>query len=184
MMLLKALVEYYDRLPEEKCLPPYGLERVSIDWILYITPLGEFFALHPQITSKKEQAPIHEVSTRPVTTSGVGSPYFWGKKEYVLGIGNNGEKKNADFINTVNKIVSFYPDDLDFTAVKKFYENPDNLQKARQAYASEIQSKPFLKTDKFIAFSIYKTGGHSPLVAEDKKLIIYRRYSDELEKSD
>lgn len=182
-MMLKALAEYYDRLPEEKCLPPYGQENVGIAWILALSQEGKFISLQPQITSKNDPLPIYQVSTRPITTSGIESPYFFGKISYVLGIGDKNGKKNADFVDTVNKIANFFRNDTDFQAVQQFYKSPEDVDKAKSAYEREKKNNSFIQENALVAFSIYKPGGHTPLVAEKEELIIYRKHLDEQEQS-
>ncbi|MBU0715445.1 MAG: type I-C CRISPR-associated protein Cas8c/Csd1 [Verrucomicrobia bacterium] len=107
-MILQALKEYYDRKPGE--LSPIGWIRQKIDYAIILTKEGhlqQLDCLQELKDGKRESFPCHvpNIGKQALkhTNSGIDANLLWDNAAFVLGVGKNGDKKLASFIETIKQ---------------------------------------------------------------------------------
>lgn len=99
MSILAALTKVYDRLAEDRKVPPFGYSSEKIGFLISLnedgTPAGSPIDLRLG-TGKKLTARMLDVPQPSKRTSGIAPNFLWDKTSYVLGVTAGDGKRLAD----------------------------------------------------------------------------------------
>ena len=171
-MILKALYDYYERCKDQ--LPAFGRELKEIGFLIVIDKDGNFIRFEDRrIDNKRAQAFL--VKKQLGRTSAPLANYLYDSSAYVFGFS---DKKDFDgcrkyletFKKKVEDIYKAAPDNVDITAVYRFYQNEPQTVLAKMkadALWPEIE-KNLNKKYSFFSFLI---NGETQIVAEKDELL-------------
>ena len=143
-MILQALYEYYQRKAQDpdSNIAPQGLEWKEIPFLIVIDKEGNFIKLEETNEgSGKEKRSKRFLVNKSVGRSGANSwqivNVFWDHFGYVLAHPKDESSKSVDaakkqqssFINDINNWCSKFPENGQFAAVQKFYQQDNNPTK-------------------------------------------------------
>ena len=148
-MILQALYEYYQRkaADPESNIAPVGFERKEIPFIIVIDEEGHFINLEDTRTIDVRQIRaktflVLKTKSRTGSKASDTANVFWDHWGYVLGMPKENDKKkspeelleeakkqNITFTRHVKMLSEKYPDNVEFKAVCKFYEQKSEIQK-------------------------------------------------------
>lgn len=143
-MILQALYDYYQRkaADPESNIAPRGFERKEIPFIIVIDLDGNFINLEDTRSGEGLRKLVKtflvlKTKSRPGSKASEIANVFWDHWGYVLGhpkdetekaIGN-AKKQNSSFVAQVKLLSAKYPENKQFVAVCKIYEQEDQFQK-------------------------------------------------------
>ncbi len=143
-MILQALYEYYTRKGD---LAPQGYEWKEIPFIIVIDNEGTFIGLEDTRTGEGKSLRaktflVIKTKSRPGANSYQIANVFWDHYGFVLAhpkeksdkktreqLVGDAQKQHNTFVTLVKNIADEYPDNKEFAAVKKFYDQQDQLEK-------------------------------------------------------
>lgn len=148
-MILQALYEYSQRKADDpkSNFAPEGFIEKKIDFFIVIKGDGSYVTIDPQqeetqkgkskkLVGKSFFVPALDKQAVKHTNAGNDANLLWDNASFVLGLGKDGEKKRAAFINTILLAYKVLPSDVG--AIVKFYEKAQLLENP----FSEILSHP------------------------------------------
>lgn len=137
-MILQALAKHYDRLAEEKGVPPQGFKRVEIPFLIILNSHGEFVGLQDtrSLSGKKLVARpflVPQEQGRSGSKAWQTSNLMWDHYGYVVAwpkSDSDGHKEMAcrqhrSFLTETKKLHEKYPGDIEIGAVYHFLKNGD-----------------------------------------------------------
>lgn len=178
-MILQALYEYYQRKAQDpdSNIAPQGLEWKEIPFLIVIDKEGNFIKLEETNEgSGKEKRSKRFLVNKSVGRSGANSwqsvNVFWDHYGYVLAHPKDESSKSVDaakkqqssFINDINNWCSKFPENGQFAAVQKFYQQDNNPTKI---LADPLWSECIKKPGTNLSFRLI---GETYIVAEHPDL--------------
>lgn len=142
-MILQALYEYYQRKADdpESNIAPRGFERKEILFIIVIDEEGNFINLEDTRSGEGRQKRaktfiVLKTRSRTGSKASETANVFWDHWGYVLGqpkdetqkASEDAKKQNITFIAQIKRLSEKYPGNNQFSAVREFYENEENIQ--------------------------------------------------------
>ncbi len=142
-MILQALYEYYLRKAADPDgnIAPRGFERKDIPFIIVIDKEGNFINLEDTRSGEGRQKRaktfmVLKTKSRPGSKASETANVFWDHWGYVLGqpkdetqkASEDAKKQNSTFIAQVKQLSEKYPGNNQFSAVREFYEQKENIQ--------------------------------------------------------
>lgn len=143
-MILQALYEYYQRkaADPESNIAPRGFERKEIPFIIVIDVKGHFINLEDTRTGEGKQKRaktflVLKTKSRTGSKASETANVFWDHWGFVLGQPKDESKKaildskkqNNTFVAQLKKLSEKHPDNTEFHAICKFYEQKDEIKK-------------------------------------------------------
>lgn len=141
-MILQALYDYYQRkaVNPDSNIAPRGFEWKEIPFIIVVDNEGKFINLNDTRSSEGKQKRaktflVLRTKGRPGSKASEIANVFWDHWGYVLGqpkdetekaIGD-AKKQNNTFVSQVKQLSAKYPENDQFSAICKFYENEDSI---------------------------------------------------------
>lgn len=185
-MILKALYDYYQRMGGQ--LAPEGFDDKEIAFVIAIDEEGNFIRVEDQRKDKKHCNKFRVV--KGIRSGITPKPYqFWDNVEYTLGYSKdceplndedaeNSEKikkrdkallsaksKHAAFVENCRSVSKNYPNDVEFNAVVKFYDN-DGVNKLQESeWWNEFLKSPTVNVS-------FVLNGKKSIVAERSELLV------------
>ncbi len=141
-MILQALYDYYQRkaADPESNIAPRGFERKDIPFIIVIDKEGKFINLEDTRSGEGKQKRakafmVLKTKSRTGSKASEKSNVFWDHWGYVLGqpkdesqkSSEDAKKQNSTFIAQVKQLSEKNPENDQFSAVCKFYEQEENI---------------------------------------------------------
>ncbi len=120
-MILKSLYDYAQS--QRGAIPPSGMERKEIEFIIVIDSEGSFKRFEHKRIDKK-QCVSYLVAKGVKRTSAPKSNILWDNGKYVLGKNDKNGKCNALFVEIIKNIAERHPEDTSIQALLKFYSQP------------------------------------------------------------
>ncbi len=181
-MILKALVDYYQRmLDDPECdIAPFGFEKKAIPFLIVIDRHGRFVNIRDTRTGegKKKSAREFIVPQGEKKTSGIKANLLWDNPQYVLGVPKSDtsqdKQRAAESLEQFTaKINSLFPDDDSedegIRAVKLFLQNKDfSPVFNHELWPAIIETRPNLS---------FMLAGDDKLICQRPQVI--RRISDD-----
>lgn len=150
-MILKRLVEYYDRRAAgDQPLAQIGLERKPIAYTLVLAEDGELLTIRPnfRVEGKKKVCDERLVPKAVKRSSGIAANLLWDKPDYLLGLVP--EKARPErvveqfkaFVGRIKALPETVRADAGIAAVLAFYEHfdPDELAARHPQFIAECRS--------------------------------------------
>ncbi len=137
-MILKALYDYYHRLQAiDNSLAPFGFKHQKIHFVLVVDRDGRLLDIEDMRIDKKTTKTFLAVDAS--RTAGIKAYMMYDNAMYVLNHPKedtdkekeNARKRNEAFINECRRLKDKYPENEEFAAVVKFYEN-DGINAVKQ----------------------------------------------------
>jgi len=143
-MILQALYNYYQRkaADPDSNIAPRGFERKDIPFIIVIDKEGSFINLEDTrtIDGKQKRAKtfmVLKTKSRPGSKASEIANVFWDHWGYVLGQPKvdtekaieDAKKQNSTFVAQIKQLSDKYPENYQFTAVYKIFEQGEQIQK-------------------------------------------------------
>ena len=143
-MILQALYDYYQRkaADPESNIAPNGFERKEIPFIIVIDNEGNFINLEDTRSGEGKQKRaksflVIKTKSRTGSKASETANVFWDHWGYILGqpkdetdkAKEDAKKQNYTFVAQVKLISEKYPENSQFEAVCKFYEQAENIPK-------------------------------------------------------
>ena len=143
-MILQALYDYYQRkaADPDSNIAPRGFERKDIPFIIVIDKEGNFINLEDTrtIDGKQKRAKtfmVLKTKSRPGSKASEIANVFWDHWGYVLGQPKvetekaieDAKKQNNTFVSQIKQLSEKYPENYQFTAVYKIFEQVEQIQK-------------------------------------------------------
>lgn len=178
-MILRALYDYYQRkaADPDSNIAPRGFEWKEIPFIIVIDNEGKFINLDDTRSSEGKQKRaktflVLKTKGRPGSKASEIANVLWDHWGYVLGqpkdetekaIGD-AKKQNNTFVSQVKQLSAKYPENDQFSAVCKFYENEDSIPLL-------LQHENWKECYKIPGCNLtFKIAGESDIVAEHDDL--------------
>lgn len=171
-MILKALYDYYDRC--KGTLPAFGRELKEIGFLIVIDRDGNFLRFEDRrIDSKHAHAFI--VNKQLGRTSAPVANYLYDSSAYVFGFS---DKKDFDgcrkyietFKKKVEEIYKAAPDNVDITAVHRFYQRDAQATLAKMK-ADTLWPEIEKNLNKKYSLFSFLINGDTQIVAEKEELL-------------
>jgi CRISPR-associated protein Csd1 len=148
-MILQALYDYYQRkaADPDSNIAPRGFERKNIPFIIVIDKEGNFINLEDTRSGEGKQKRaksflVLKTKSRTGSKASETANIFWDHWGYVLGqpkekderksakqLNEDAKKQNSTFVAQVNKLSKKYPENNQFAAVCKFFNQEEQIQK-------------------------------------------------------
>lgn len=178
-MILQALYDYYQRkaADPDSNIAPRGFEWKEIPFIIVVDNEGKFINLDDTRSSEGKQKRaktflVLKTKGRPGSKASEIANVFWDHWGYVLGqpkdetekaIGD-AKKQNNTFVSQVKQLSAKYPENDQFSAICKFYENEDSIPML-------LQHENWKECYKIPGCNLtFKIAGESDIVAEHDDL--------------
>ena len=171
-MILKALYDYYDRC--KGTLPAFGRELKEIGFLIVINREGDFLRFEDRRIDKK-QAQTFIVKKQLGRTSAPLANYLYDSSAYVFGFSNkkdfDGCKKYLEtFKKKIEEIYRSAPDNVDITAVHRFYQNDPQTILAKMK-ADSLWPEIEQNLNKKYSLFTFLINGDTQIVAEKEELL-------------
>ena len=139
-MILKALYDYYQRKSKLGEIAPLGFEDKAIPFLVVIDLGGKLLSIEDTSSPTEEKGRVFCVPNNNGRSSNVDANLLWDNLEYVFGFPKSdsakdvgaANKKSKAFADKIIALSEMYPDNREFSAVRKFVENPDRLAEAEK----------------------------------------------------
>lgn len=187
-MILKALYDYYYRKSTSSdALAPEGMENRAIMFLIVLDSNGHFIRL--ENTADENGNAKHYWVLRQKRSSNIVPRVLYDNAEYVLGIKFNksksqwessekSEEKRKAFVNTCRELEALYPENDEFRAVCRFYDNFETEKQniITDSSWAEVCNKP---NDDFS----FLLNGRTDIVASNPDIDKYNEKSRESDSS-
>jgi CRISPR-associated protein Csd1 len=148
-MILQALHELYARKAARGEIAPEGFTQKPVDYLIVLDIDGRFIRLKPlqELRGKKRirhafYLPRIGKQAEKHSMAGDDANLLWDKAEFVLGIGNKGDRKLSSFIDTIQSYYPSPPDDvasvLRFLLTERALKTPFNRILMDEDFGEEI----------------------------------------------
>lgn len=143
-MILQALYDYYQRKAgdPDSNIAPRGFERKDIPFIIVIDNEGNFINLEDTRSGEGKQKRaksflVFKTKSRPGSKASETANVFWDHWGYVLGqpkdesqkATEDAHKQNHTFVVQVKQLSAKYPENIQFAAVCKFFDQEKQIPK-------------------------------------------------------
>lgn len=187
-MILKALYDYYYRKSTSSdALAPEGMENRAIMFLIVLDSNGHFIRL--ENTADENGNAKHYWVLRQKRSSNIVPRVLYDNAEYVLGIKFNksksqwessekSEEKRKAFVNTCRELEALYPENDEFRAVCRFYDDFETEKQniITDSSWAEVCNKP---NDDFS----FLLNGRTDIVASNPDIDKYNEKSRESDSS-
>lgn len=187
-MILRTLYDYYNRKnnEQESFLAPEGMEDQAITFLIVLDLYGHFLRL--ECTENSYGRPnIYRVLKHKNRTSSIDPNAFWDNAEHVLNMKiTNGlcvqaddkkAKQNA-FIDFCKELHKLFPENKEFYAVCRFYEQPEELLKITN---DPVWKQVIANGSGYFSFII---NGQQNIVASHPDILKYYKYTAKAKKQE
>ena len=161
-MILKALVDYYERCDN---LIKKGLELKEIGFLFVIEKDGTFNRIESRMIDTQRGTSFCVLHSVNRSGDRYIPNYFWDNYEYIVGGEGKSKKKQQTFICMVEKYNTILPNNDYINAILKFYQKYNNIENIIE---SEVLYEKLKKSNKNISFLL---NGYTHIAAEDKDII-------------
>lgn len=171
-MILKALYDYYDRC--KGTLPAFGRELKEIGFLVVIDRDGNFLRFEDRRINNK-QAQTFIVKKQLGRTSAPLANYLYDSSAYVFGFSDKKEfdgcrKYLETFKKKVEDIYKSAPDNVDITAVHRFYQRDAQATLAKMK-ADTLWPEIEKNLNKKYSLFSFLINGDTQIVAEKEELL-------------
>jgi len=180
-MILQALYDYYQRkATDPDCnIAPRGFERKDIPYIIVIDKEGNFINLEDTRSGEGKQKRaktfmVLKTKSRTGSKASETANIFWDHWGYVLGQPKDetekaiedAKKQNRTFITQVKQLSGKYPENNQFAAVCKLFDQEDQIQKI-------LEHESWKDCYKIPGCNLsFRIAGESNIVAEHDNLLM------------
>ena len=137
-MILKALYDYYQRKLKLGEIAPLGFEDKAIPFLAVIGEDGKLLALEDTSSDSSKKGRVFRLPKaegRSGKNAWMSPNLLWDHIGFVFGYPKSDSAKDAEtakkqakaFADKIIRLSEMYPDNREFSAVRKFVENPDRL---------------------------------------------------------
>lgn len=142
-MILKALYDYYQRKLKLGEIPPLGFEDKAIQFLVLIDENGKLVALEDASSESAKKGRVFRLPKaegRSGKNAWMSPNLLWDHLGFVFGYSKSYSAKDAEnarnqskaFAEKIIKLSEMYPNNKEFSAVRKFVENPNRLSEAEK----------------------------------------------------
>ena len=157
-MIIQRLTELADRLLAEGKLPPLGMQKKKIDFVIELNPDGSLVGIKDmrEGAGKKKQGREYDVPQEVVRTLAVKPNLLWDKAKYALGIPTeNAEEHFESFLMRIRSLPPEVGADAGVAAQLRFLSSPDCLAQLQK----DMNWKEIAETAGNIAFRLVGDAG-------------------------
>lgn len=180
-MILQALYDYYQRKaadPDSK-IAPRGFEWKDIPFLIVINKEGNFINLEDTRSGEGKQKRaksflVLKTKSRPGSKASETANVFWDHWGYVLGQPkdetekaiDDAKKQNRTFVAQIKKLSEKYPENNQFAAVCKLFDQVDQIQKI-------LEHESWKECYKIPGCNLsFRIAGESNIIAEHEDLLM------------